>query len=71
VTLPIGNGVRLTHTADAPPRSEGQAVAARAIDYVIRLDDGRILWINSTAPESSTTFEGMVDWAVTKTLRRR
>jgi hypothetical protein len=71
VTLPVGNGVRLSNTADAPPGSEGQAVAARGIDYVIKLDDGRILWINSTAPEASTTFEGMIDWAVTKTLRRR
>jgi hypothetical protein len=71
VTLPIGKGVRLTQTADPPPGSDGQAVAARGIDYVIKLDDGRILWINSTAPEASTTFQGMIDWAVMKTLRRR
>ena len=71
ITLPIGKGVRLSNTSDPPPGSEGQAVAGRGIDYVIKLDDGRILWINSTGPEASTTFAGMIDRAVTKTLRRR
>jgi hypothetical protein len=70
IALPIGKGVRLSNTSDPPPGFD-QAVAARGIDYVIKLDDGRILWINSTGPAASTTFAGMIDWAVTKTLRSR
>jgi hypothetical protein len=61
VTLAIGAGVRLEQTADPPG---GQGVAARGINYVVQLDDGRIIWINSTGPAASKTFEDMIDGAV-------
>ena len=61
VKLAIGQGVRLENTAD-PPASGG--VAARGIDYVVQLADGRILWINTTAPAASTTFADTIDKAI-------
>jgi hypothetical protein len=59
--LAIGTGVRLEQTADPPA---GQGVPARGINYVVKLGDGRIMWINSTGPEASMTFAGMIDGSV-------
>ena len=67
VKLSVGSGVRLEQTAEPPG---GQGVPARGINYVVELEDGRIMWISSTAPEASTTFAGMIDWAVTTMSRR-
>jgi hypothetical protein len=61
VKLVIGSGVRLEQTAEAP---SDQGVAARAINYVVELDDGRIMWINSTGPAASKTFAALIDGAV-------
>ena len=69
VTLSIGAAERLSETADPPVGARGLAVAAHAIDYVVQLDDGRILWINTTGPEASLTFAAMVDAAVASLTR--
>jgi hypothetical protein len=65
--LAIGTGVRLEQTADPPA---GQGVPARGINYIVKLDDGRIMWINSTGPEASMTFAGMIDSTVATISRR-
>jgi len=70
VDLPIGHAVRVMKTADPPVGVGPGAVPARSIDYFVALDDGRILWLNSTGPVASTTFEAMIDEAIA-TLRRR
>jgi hypothetical protein len=64
VSLSIGTGERREGTSKPPAGLTGQSTAARAIDFVVKLDDGRILWINSTAPEASTTFVDAIDLAV-------
>jgi hypothetical protein len=60
VATPLGDGVRVMVTADPPAGAIG-AVAARSITFYVDLGDGRILWINATAPEASTTFEALMD----------
>jgi hypothetical protein len=65
--LAIGTGVRLEQTADPPG---GQGVPARGINYVVKIGDGRIMWVNSTGPAASMTFAGMIDSTVATISRR-
>ena len=69
VATPLGDGVRVMVTADPPAGAIG-AVAARSIAFYVDLGDGRVLWIEATAPEASTTFEALMDKLIAG-LRRR
>jgi hypothetical protein len=64
VTLRMGSMERLSQTAGPPVGVTGPTLASRTIDYVAKLDDGRILWVTSTGPETSPIFADLIDIAV-------
>ena len=64
VTLRMGSMERLSQTADPPVGVTGPAFPSRTLDYVTELDDGRILWVTSTGPETSAIFANLIDFAV-------
>jgi hypothetical protein len=70
IDLSIGPAERLSQTAEPRASAQGLAVAAHGIDYVVPLQDGRMLWINTTGPAASLTFTDMVDTAVATLARR-
>jgi hypothetical protein len=64
MTLSIGVAERLTETADPPAGLTGLSTPARGLNYVVKLADGRILWINASGPAASSTFADMIDATV-------
>jgi len=48
---------RLSQTAGPLAGVTGPTMGSRTIDYVTELDDGRILWVTSSGPESGSCTE--------------
>jgi len=53
----MGSMERLSQTAGPPAGVTGPTMGSRTIDYVTELDDGRILWVTSSGPESGSCTE--------------
>ena len=64
VTLEIGEAIRSVSTYAVEPGSGAGSVPARVIEYVVRLVDGRTLWVMATAPEAAEGFAALIDGAV-------
>ena len=67
VATPLGQAVRLSILSPPLP-PPAKSAAARSLNWVIRLEDGRVLWFNAAGPQASQTFEAMIEAAVA-TLR--
>jgi hypothetical protein len=59
VSLPIGAGIRRGSTYAVDPGVGG--VPSQVIEYVVRLVDGRTLWVMATAPEAAEGFDALID----------
>jgi hypothetical protein len=70
VRLPIGNAIRIVTTQGGGSNAPAGTVPSRAIQYVVRLTDGRTLWIDAVAPAEYESFVAHVD-ASMATLRAR
>jgi hypothetical protein len=64
VELAVGKGVRMSAIFPVGPNSPPAAIPSHTIDYVIRLQDGRTLWIQASAPEAAKAFDAVIDSAV-------
>ena len=70
VTLAIGPAVRRVETHAVPPGSTFQGIPSRSVEYIVRLEDCRTLWILASAPAVATTFDALIDASV-RTIRVR
>jgi hypothetical protein len=70
VDLDVGKAVRMSAIFPLRPNPPPGAIPSHTIDYVVRLKDGRTLWIQATAPEAAKAFDAVIDAAV-QTLRTR
>ena len=64
VTLEIGEAVRSVSTYAVEPSSGTGSVPSRVVEYVVRLADGRTLWVMATAPEAAEGFAELIDRSV-------
>jgi len=70
VELDVGRSLRMSAIFPVRPNPPPGAIPSHTIDYVVRLKDGRTLWIQATAPEAAKAFDAVIDAAV-QTLRTR
>ena len=64
VSLGIGPAVRRVETHAVPPGSTIKGIRSRTVEYIVRLEDGRTLWILASAPAVATTFDASIDASV-------
>jgi hypothetical protein len=64
VDLDIGASLRMSAIFPVRPNPPPGAIPSHTIDYVVRLKDGRTLWIQATAPEAATAFDALIDATV-------
>jgi hypothetical protein len=70
VDLVVGKAVRMSAIFPVRPNPPPDAIPSHTVDYVVRLEDGRTLWIQASAPEAAKAFDAVIDGAVL-TLRTR
>jgi hypothetical protein len=70
VDLAVGKAVRMSAIFPVRPNPPPDAIPSHTVDYVVRLADGRTLWIQASAPEAAKAFDAVIDGAVL-TLRTR
>jgi hypothetical protein len=70
VSLPIGDAIRIVTTHNSESIAPAGTWPSRAVQYVIRLHDGRTLWIDAVAPVEYEAMVAHVDASVA-TLRAR
>jgi hypothetical protein len=70
VDLEIGRAIRISSMFALTPDAPEGSVPSHTIEYVVRLEDGRTLWLMATGPQAAAGFDALIDPAVA-TLRRR
>jgi hypothetical protein len=64
ISFAFGEAERIMTTRALAPDAPKGSVPARGILYVIRLADGRTLWIDATGPEAAQGFDTFIDASV-------
>jgi hypothetical protein len=70
VDLAVGKAVRMSAIFPVRPNPPPDAIPNHTVDYVVRLEDGRTLWIQASAPAAAKAFDAVIDGTVL-TLRTR
>jgi hypothetical protein len=70
VDLAVGTAVRMSAVFPLRANPPPGAIPSHTVDYVVRLKDGRTLWLQATAPEAAKAFDAVID-AMVQTLRTR